>query len=279
VVISRRSRQKFADFAAGYGTVRTIEEAYAAHGFELPSNFAVPADGQRRAVCAAAEQRIDASNAEAAERLLRVYVDAIDDWGRDTGMWSEPKGLVQSAQSLVKALRRDGAPIDDEGRFVFGAAPTVIPVEQFDRLDEPQVLLQHLERINEGIARDPAAAIGSAKELCESTFKFVLDDYGVTYDARSASLTDLYKLVANELGLTRDSVPTSVKGSQASHRILQNLSTAVQNLAELRNELGLGHGRTTSSPALARHARLAANAARTVVDFTLSTWHERKKQK
>ena len=104
-------------------------------------------------------------------------------------------------------------------------------------------------------------------------------DYGVAYDERSASLTDLYKLVASELGLTRDSVPTSVKGSQASHRILQNLSTAVQNLAELRNELGLGHGRTTSSPALARHARLAANASRTVVDFTLATWHERRKQK
>ncbi|MGO9958212.1 MAG: abortive infection family protein [Solirubrobacteraceae bacterium] len=74
-------------------------------------------------------------------------------------------------------------------------------------------------------------------------------------------------------------MPTSVKGSQASHRILQNLSTAVQNLAELRNELGLGHGRTTPAPALARHARLAANASRTVVDFTLATWHERKNQK
>lgn len=279
MVISRRSRQKFADFAAGYGTVRTIEEAYAAQGFELPANFTVPADGQRRAVCAVAEQGIDASNEVAAERLLRVYVDAIDDWGRDTGMWTEPEGLVQSVQTLVKALQRDGAPLDDEGRFVFGAAHAMIPVEQFDRLDDPQVLLQHLERINDGIGRDPAAAIGSAKELCESTFKFVLDDYGVAYDERSASLTDLYKLVANELGLTRDSVPTSVKGSQASHRILQNLSTAVQNLAELRNELGLGHGRTTSSPALARHGRLAANASRTVVDFTLATWHERKKQK
>jgi hypothetical protein len=72
MVISRRSRQKFADFAAGYGTVRTIEEAYAAQGFEPPANFSVPADGQRRAVCAAAEQGIDASNEETAERLLRV---------------------------------------------------------------------------------------------------------------------------------------------------------------------------------------------------------------
>ena len=72
-------------------------------------------------------------------------------------------------------------------------------------------------------------------------------------------------------------MPSSAKGSAASQRVLQNLSSAVQGLAELRNELGLGHGRTTPSPALARHARLAANAARTVVEFVLETWHERKR--
>jgi hypothetical protein len=279
MIILRRSRQKFADFASGLGTIRTIEDVYAAHGFELPANFQLPPSGRRRAVCAAAEQGIDPNDAEAAERLLRVYVDAIDDWGHNTGVLGEPaEGLTDSAQALVRALQRDGAPIGDDAKLVFIATATVIPVEQFDRLDEPQVLLQHLQRINDNVSCDPAAAIGSAKELVESTFKFVLDDYGVKYDARSASLTDLYKLVAKELRLNRESVPDSAKGSQASHRILQNLSTAVQSLAELRNELGLGHGRTVPSQALARHARLAANAAQTVVDFTLATWHERKSQ-
>jgi hypothetical protein len=106
--------------------------------------------------------------------------------------------------------------------------------------------------------------------------KFVLRDYGVAYDERSASLTDFYKLAATELGLSRDAVPDSAKGSQAAHKVLQNLSTAVQSLAEFRNALGTGHGRTAPNPALARHARLGANAARTVVEFVLETWHERK---
>src|SRR5205085_6297929 len=117
--------------------------------------------------------------------------------------------------------------------------------------------------------------IGSAKELVESACKFVLDDYGVSY-ARNASLPDLYKAVSVELRLSRESVPDSAKGSQAAQRVLQNLMTAVQGLAELRNELGLGHGRTTPTPALARHARLAANSARTVVEFLFDTWHARK---
>ncbi|MFF4349052.1 abortive infection family protein [Streptomyces sp. NPDC001530] len=48
---------------------------------------------------------------------------------------------------------------------------------------------------------------------------------------------------------------------RAAQKILRTLSTTVRCLAELRNQLGLGHGRTTSSPALTRHARLALNRA------------------
>lgn len=45
--------------------------------------------------------------------------------------------------------------------------------------------------------------------------------------------------------------------------------------AELRNELGIGHGRSTPSPALARHARLALNSTVTVTEFLLDTWQDR----
>jgi hypothetical protein len=76
--------------------------------------------------------------------------------------------LLEDARALVRALHQDGAPVDDDGKLVFGSAPPVLPVERFDRLDEPRVLLQHLERIDAGIQKDPAAAIGAAKELVES---------------------------------------------------------------------------------------------------------------
>jgi Abortive infection C-terminus len=274
VEISRRSRQKFADLAAGYGTVRTIEEAYAVEGFELPPTFQVPDVGQRRAVCAAAERDIDPSDPETAERLLRVYLAGVVDWGRQTDFMSDA-ALNDAAEALVVALQHDGVPIDDEGKRLYASPPPGLPLDQFARLDEPLVLIKHLQRIQDGITRDPAAAIGSAKELVESTLKFVLDDYGVGY-TRNATLTDLYKLTATELRLNREAVPESVKGSRASRQVLQSMTTAVQSLAELRNELGIGHGRTAPSPALARHARLAANAARTVVEFVLETWHERK---
>ena len=140
--LSRRSRQKFADLAAGSGTVRTIEDAYASHGFNLPTNFQLPEGAQRRAVCAAAEAGVDAADPAVAQRLLRVYVDGIDDWGRTNGLWGLPAEdadpLVEDARALVRALQQDGAPVDDDGKLVFGSAPPVLPVERFDRLDEPR---------------------------------------------------------------------------------------------------------------------------------------------
>jgi hypothetical protein len=50
----------------------------------------------------------------------------------------------------------------------------------------------------------------------------------------------------------------------------------VQNLAELRNAIGVGHGRPQPVRALERHARLAMGASSTVADFLLSTWHARR---
>lgn len=103
----------------------------------------------------------------------------------------------------------------------------------------------------------------------------MLDDYHVSYNKHDDML-GLYKKAAQALKINREAVPDSAKGSKAAQRVLQNLATAVQSLTELRNELGLGHGKTTPSPALERHARLAFNASRTVVEFVLQTWHERR---
>ncbi|WP_081231520.1 abortive infection family protein [Mycobacterium avium] len=57
--------------------------------------------------------------------------------------------------------------------------------------------------------------------------------------------------------------------------MLRTLVTTVQSLAELRNALGIGHGRSTRSLALARHARLALNATVTIAEFVLDTWQAR----
>jgi hypothetical protein len=134
--------------------------------------------------------------------------------------------------------------------------------------------MDHLGAIERDLASDPAGAIASAKELVESMYKLILDKRGITYG--NEDLPKLYKKVAVELGLAKESVPHSAKGSEAAHKVLTSLNTAVFGLAELRNQIGRGHGRSTASPALERHARLAFNAAVTLTEFLYDTLQDRE---
>lgn len=144
-------------------------------------------------------------------------------------------------------------------------------------LEDRTALQDHLNAIHRTISTDPASTIASAKELVETTLKLILDNRQVAYD-NGDDLADLYKKVATELALTRESVPDSAKGSAAAKKTLSGLHTAVFGLAELRNTIGRGHGRTTASPALERHARLAFNTAVAICEFLLDTWHDREKK-
>jgi hypothetical protein len=183
--------------------------------------------------------------------------------------------LAADGWALVATKHISGKPIF-EGRRRTGAKQptTALRLPEYRRLRDPQVFEDHLRRIEAGLASDPAAAIASSKEMVESACKIVLDDYGIGY-SRSAELLDLYKEAAKALKLNAESVPDSVRGSQAAQGALRALVTTVQRLAELRNELGLGHGRARTSQALTRHARLAFTTASAVAEFLLDTWHER----
>jgi hypothetical protein len=183
-------------------------------------------------------------------------------------------------------LRRDGwelVQIDDiSGRPIYAgrrlgglkSAPAALSMERYNRLQKPDEIRAHLRRIHDGLEKDPPAAIASAKELIETTCKVILDDYSVEY-SRKDEVMDLYKKVARVMKLRAEDIPESTRGSQAAQQALRSLVSVVQSMAELRNELGLGHGRPSPSAAAVRHARLTFNAATAVVEFLLDTWHER----
>lgn len=269
--ISKRSQQKFADLAAGYGTLNKIREVFHAEDFTESPGAVVEQHGARRSQVDAFETAIDFDDPDQQQRLLRVYLSAIEDWGFDY------KGdLAEDARILIKALRRDGAPIDDAGNLIAPLPRSLdLPVGDYRLLADPAVLEQTLDRINRSIEDDPADVIGASKELVESVCKLVLDDCDLNY-GNNDDLPSLYRKTAQELGIDRDSVPGSAKGSASAKKVLQNLATVVQSMAELRNSVGSGHGRTKRSPVAVRHGRLAFNAAKTLVQFILDTWHDRK---
>lgn len=141
-------------------------------------------------------------------------------------------------------------------------------------LTDPQVLEEHLTRIRDGLTADPPATISSCKNLLESLFKIILDRSQVEY-ATKDDIPKLYRKVAALLALDAESVPENARASKTSQQILRTLVTTVNSLAELRNELGIGHGQSQRSMALARHARLALNSSVAVAEFILDTWQAR----
>ncbi len=270
--ISKRTQLRFAEFASASATLAMISQVFEVEGFEPDPGVESARGGLRRTLVGQYHATVDPADADQQRRLLNVYLDALESWcQRDA-----EGGLSKDAADVVVSLRRDGAPIDEGGQLVASQSPS-IELARFSDLADMSVLREHERRMEAGVTEDPAAAIGSAKELAESVCKLVLDDYGIPY-AKGADLLDLYKAASDALAISRTSVPTSAKGSQAAQRVLQNLATMVQSLAELRNELGLGHGRSKVSPALARHARLACNASTTLAVFVLETWQTRKAQ-
>lgn len=200
------------------------------------------------------------SELEEVKRLLAFYNECLarDDWE-----------LVEVSQLL-------GGPVfEGRPREAIKAPKEALDLGRYQRLDDPQVVRDHLRRIDRDLKTDPAEAIGASKELVESVLKLILDDYGVEY-GKSDDLMGLYKKVQEEMRLNVEAVPGNAAGSKAAVKTLRALVTTIQSLAELRNEIGGGHGHARRSPALTRHGRLAFNASVTVVEFLLDTWHVRR---
>lgn len=134
---------------------------------------------------------------------------------------------------------------------------------------------QEIERLENAVDRDPALAIGTAKELVETCCKSILTKRGIAY-TNSSTLPDLTKLLAKELKLVPEGIPDEAKGAETVRLILRNLSALTQYLTELRGLYGSGHGRDGKHRGLEpRHARLAVGAAVAFIDFVTETHKKR----
>ncbi|MBX5135982.1 abortive infection family protein [Rhizobium lentis] len=136
---------------------------------------------------------------------------------------------------------------------------------------------KEIERLEQSVERDPALAIGTAKELVESCCKSILAKRGVEV-SKKADLPDLTKTLAKELRLVPEGISDEAKGAETVRLILRNLGSLTQYLAELRGLYGSGHGRDGQHRGLEpRHARLAVGAAVAFIDFVTET-HTRRNE-
>ena len=189
------------------------------------------------------------------------------------------KGSSRAPRRLVKALQRDGAPLDDEGQFIFGAAPTVIPFEQFDRLDDPQVLLRTSSGSTTGSLATQPRRSGPQKSCARArSSSCSMTTAWRTTNARLRSLTSTSSSPTSSASPATRSPPASRAARPATGscrtsprpcRTSPSCATRSASATDAPPPVRLSpdmRGWPPTLPALSS-------------DFTLATWHERKKQK
>lgn len=146
--------------------------------------------------------------------------------------------------------------------------------EKFSGTDTSYVLGQ-ITRMESAVENDPSLAIGTAKELVETVCKTILKERNIVITGNE-DLPKLVKETAKELKLTPSDIPDDAKASESIKRLLSNLATITNGVAELRNSYGTGHGKDAKSKGLSpRHAKLAVGAASTLAIFLVETHHEK----
>jgi len=276
-LISKKTRNEFREYFVGT-SLREIEMEFDAADVPFDGDYDPNLSGQRRSLVEQYYHAVDFSKWKDVRKILTVYENVLAELEART---EENKGSEWETQvkgyfnSLKKWIERDGY-LYTNGRLlpVDKSAQIHEVTEVANRFDIPE-LQRQIERMRDSVEDDPDLAIGTAKELVETTCKTILTEREVEHED-DWEIMKLVKETRKSLGLVPDEVPDSAKGSEVIRRLLSNLGTIAQGLGELRNLYGTGHGRAGRRKGLSpRHARLAVGSAATLATFLLETHEQR----
>jgi hypothetical protein len=143
-----------------------------------------------------------------------------------------------------------------------------------ERLTGPYIA-QQVRRLQEAADADPELAIGTAKEFLESICKTILAERG-TPPGKSDDLPGIVRAAIKSVDVVPAELAVQPQLEKTVTILLNNLGSIGHQLAELRNQYGTGHGRSTDHVGLpARHAKLAIGSAAALAVF-LYECHEAK---
>ncbi len=277
-LISKKTRSEFQEYLVS-STLREIERYFDNHDIkftQIPEQR-MPS-GQRRSHVAQYYESVDWTNPKQVQQVLKVYSDILSDLTSTAKDWNAENNQSWIAK-LTNVLLKDGYEFDN------GNISAKRQLANFEDLQNATDLLdkghfqEHIERIKKSIDEDPGLAIGSTKELVESTLKTILTELNIPAD-KNDDIPKLLKQVQIALDLVPDGVDDAKKGVEIIKVLLNNLGQVVIKVAELRNLYGTGHGKDKKRVGLnERHARLVVGSGVTLSTFLLETFELKRKQK
>jgi hypothetical protein len=112
-----------------------------------------------------------------------------------------------------------------------------------------------------------SSAVGASKEIVEATFKALSAKHNVTPEKTTPDLSDWWKVLRPLLADQSIDKALGTKNG-ALIKLVSSQVSLVQNLGELRNKVGSGHGKAEHPAGLGpAHALLAVDTAHTLTRF------------
>jgi len=279
-IISKKTRLEFREYFVGT-TLREITQEFDAVDVPFDADYTPSESGQRRSLVEQYYHAIDFTSWRDVRNVIRVYESvlvSLEEAVKGPAWGQKNEYAERTMSTLVKCLERDGFNYTDGRISSIGHHPTMDQLVETAHLLDAHALRQQIDRIRNAIDEDPCLAIGTAKELLETTCKTILADFGLETNI-NWDLTRLVKETRSALHLVPEDVPDGVKGAEIVKRVLGNLGQIAQGVAELRNLYGTGHGRDGRFRGLSpRHARLAVACSTALATFLFETYdarHER----
>jgi hypothetical protein len=272
-LISAKTRQEFREYFVST-SLATIDDAFRAEGLKADLSHQPAVGGQRRTLVEQYYHGIDWRRASDVAPVLNVYEAVLVDLDlQASGDGVTAASARERSTALRRWLTRDGIK-EDGGSLALPGHASVhdVPIG----IDSPE-LQRQIDRMRSSIDADPGLAIGTAKELVETVCKTILVERGAE-PHHDWDVGRLVKEARQQLSLLPSDIDDGAKGADSIKRLLNNLGSVLNGIAELRNLYGTGHGKHGKAKGvLPRHARLAVGAAATLATFLLET-HESREQ-
>ena len=270
-IISNQSLRALQEYLVAWSTLSEISNLFEDEGIFRREDFDPGESSQRRNLIKQYYASCDLSDWNDVRKVLKIFESAVIELQTGQSIYFHEE-KEQHCERILNYLKRDGFELDGNRLVKQGGKLALKELSSHaEKLSANNLHLQ-ISRIEASVEIDPDLAIGTAKELVETTCKTILSEGGVAYNG--LDLMALVKETRKVLQLTPDDIPDTAKAATTIKRMLNNLGTITQGLAELRNSYGTGHGKEGRKSGLQpRHARLAVGAATTLAAFLLET-HE-----
>lgn len=187
----------------------------------------------------------------------------------ELGPESWQPNVVDGQRRIAESLAKNQLTYQLNGHIVLSGG-TVATKTLYDylRTGDFASISAEFERAVQQLDRDPHAAITAASSIIEALCKTYIESFGLEMPANQ-SVGPVWRVVQGHLGLNLDA---TLRDDQK--RILQGLASIVDGVGAYRTHIGSAHGRGMNPPLVSvAEARLAVNAAHSLVTFVMELWH------